>query len=218
MNCNNPEESTVSFVRRGKKKDDMLLVVCNFDTIRHEEFTIGVPKGKYKEILNSDEERFGGSGFVNSRVKATKKVKTDGRPDSITIKLAPLSVAIFKFSPVQEKEKTPVSNRKNVKKETVKKETAKKDTVKKDTVKSETVKKEAVKRETGKEEPIKKEAVKKETVKEEPIKKETVKKEAVKKDAVKKDAVKKTAVKNATPKKTAVKKRHRIIRTQEKGD
>ena len=207
MNCNNPEESTVSFVRRGKKKDDMLLVVCNFDTIRHEEFTIGVPKGKYKEILNSDEERFGGSGFVNSRVKATKKVKTDGRPDSITIKLAPLSVAIFKFSPVQEKEKTPVSNRKNVKKETVKKETAKKDTVKKDTVKSETVKKEAVKRETGKEEPIKKEAVKKETVKEEPIKKETVKKEAVKKDAVKKDAVKKTAVKNATPKKTAVKKK-----------
>ncbi|MBQ6815049.1 MAG: 1,4-alpha-glucan branching protein GlgB [Lachnospiraceae bacterium] len=106
MNCNNPDQSTVSFMRRGKNKDDMILVVCNFDTIQHEEFVIGVPQGKYKEILNSDDIKFGGSGFVNSRTKVTKKVKADGRPDSLTIKLAPLSVAMFKFSPVAEKETT----------------------------------------------------------------------------------------------------------------
>ena len=105
MNCNNAEESTVSFVRRGKTKGDEILVVCNFDTIHHEEFTIGVAKGKYKEILNSDDVKFGGNGLTNPRVKVTKKVKWDGRPDSITIQLAPLSVAIFKYTEVEEKPK-----------------------------------------------------------------------------------------------------------------
>ena len=107
MNCNNPEESTVSFVRRGKTKGDEILVVCNFDTIHHQEFTIGVAKGKYKEILNSDDVKFGGNGLTNPRMVTTKKVKWDGRPDSITIQLAPLSVAIFKYTAVEEKPKAP---------------------------------------------------------------------------------------------------------------
>ena len=107
MNCNNPEESTVSFVRRGKTKGDEILVVCNFDTIHHQEFTIGVAKGKYKEILNSDDVKFGGNGLTNPRMVTTKKIKWDGRPDSITIQLAPLSVAIFKYTAVEEKPKAP---------------------------------------------------------------------------------------------------------------
>lgn len=136
MNCNNPDESTVSFIRRAKN-GDMVLVVCNFDTIQHEEFTIGVPKGKYKEILNSDDIKFGGSGFVNSRVKATKKVRADGRPDSVTIRLAPLSVAIFKYTAVEEKEKAPVEKKATAKAVETKEADAKKTAAKKRVPKTE---------------------------------------------------------------------------------
>lgn len=96
------EENLCSFVRKGKKPQDMMLVVCNFDTIAHEEYKVGVPKaGKYKEIFNTDDEKYGGNGDVNARVKTSKKEEVHGRENSITIKLAPLTVAIFKYSAVK---------------------------------------------------------------------------------------------------------------------
>ena len=65
---------------------------------------VGVPfKGKYKEILNSEDKKFGGSGIGNSRIKASKKKEADGREDSIEITLAPLGVQIFSCTPVKEK-------------------------------------------------------------------------------------------------------------------
>ena len=59
--------------------------------------------GKYKEILNSEDKKFGGSGIGNSRIKASKKKEADGREDSIEITLAPLGVQIFSCTPVKEK-------------------------------------------------------------------------------------------------------------------
>ena len=66
----------------------------------HEKFQLGVPfAGKYKEILNSDDVRFGGSGMVNPRVKTSKKEEWDARENSIVINLAPLSVCVFQCTP-----------------------------------------------------------------------------------------------------------------------
>ena len=46
--------------------------VCNFDTVAHDKFKVGVPfAGRYKEILNSDAKEFGGLGRVNIRAKAS---------------------------------------------------------------------------------------------------------------------------------------------------
>lgn len=96
------EENLCSFVRKGKKPQDILLIVCNFDMINHAEYKVGVPKaGKYKEIFNTDDEKYGGNGNVNVRVKTSKKEEVHGREDSITISLAPLTVAIFKYSAVK---------------------------------------------------------------------------------------------------------------------
>ena len=42
-----------------------ILVVCNFNPVLREGYTLGAPvAGTYKEILNSDDEAFGGSGAV----------------------------------------------------------------------------------------------------------------------------------------------------------
>ena len=104
VNCVSPSNSTISFYRQGEDENDMVFVVCNFDTVPFEEFKVGVPKyGRYKEILNSDDVKFGGSGLKNNRVKVSKKDSYDGRENSIIISLPALSVVIFKYEYVEEK-------------------------------------------------------------------------------------------------------------------
>lgn len=100
----------LTFLRKGLKKEDTLLIVANFSGIA-KEITTGVPyEGKYKEILNTDAVAFGGSGIVNPRVKQSKKKEWDDREDSVTIKLAPLSLSILQYQgnakPTQRKKKT----------------------------------------------------------------------------------------------------------------
>nr|WP_300797297.1 1,4-alpha-glucan branching protein GlgB [uncultured Acetatifactor sp.] len=93
------EECFLTYLRRGAKKDEILVVAANFSGIE-KELTIGVPfHGKYKEIFNSDSEKYGGSGIVNGRVKRSKETEWDDRPYSITVKTAPLSLSILKYIP-----------------------------------------------------------------------------------------------------------------------
>ena len=74
INCTYDKENIAIFARKTKKPEETLVFVCNFVPVAHEKFRLGVPfAGKYKEILNSDAARFGGSGMVNSRVKVSKK-------------------------------------------------------------------------------------------------------------------------------------------------
>lgn len=96
------DNSVIAFVR--KCKEETLLVVCNFTPVAHEKFKVGVPfHGKYKEIFNSDAEEYGGSGMINPRVKQSKKVKWDGRANSLEFKLAPLSIQIFNCTKIPAK-------------------------------------------------------------------------------------------------------------------
>ena len=100
INCTYQKENIVIFVRRTERPEETLLFVCNFVPVAHEKFQAGVPfAGKYKEILNSDDVRFGGSGMVNPRVKTSKKEEWDARENSIVINLAPLSVCVFQCTP-----------------------------------------------------------------------------------------------------------------------
>ena len=88
------DNSVIAFVR--KCREETLLVVCNFTPVAHEKFRIGVPfAGKYKEIFNSDAKPYGGTGFVNPRVKQSKRERWDGKANSIECRLAPLSIQIF---------------------------------------------------------------------------------------------------------------------------
>lgn len=110
VECTNSKDSIAAFLRKTKKKEETLLVLCNFDTMLHETYPVGVPfEGTYKEILNSDDKAFGGMGRINSRVKASIKKETDEREDSIEITVAPLSVMVFCCIPEIKK---PVSTRK----------------------------------------------------------------------------------------------------------
>lgn len=94
----------LTFLRKTEKPEDMLLVVANFSGVE-KEITTGVPfEGKYKEILNTDAKKYGGSGVVNGRVKAAVDTEWDDRRQSITVKLAAQSLSVLQFVPYTEDE------------------------------------------------------------------------------------------------------------------
>lgn len=121
INAVAPDQNILSFIRRGKAKDDLLLVVCNFSATADDRYQIGVPKaGKYKEVWNSDRKEFGGSGSLNPRLKQSKKEEQDGRKDSITIKLPAMAVVVLSYRKAETKAKAPAAApkaKKNLKKE-----------------------------------------------------------------------------------------------------
>lgn len=99
INSINSTENLLTFLRKTRKKESLLVVAANFSGVE-KQVKIGVPyEGSYKEILNTDAEEFGGSGMINKRAKRAVKKEWDDRPYSVSIILAPLSVSILEFRP-----------------------------------------------------------------------------------------------------------------------
>ena len=98
MNADDKDRSTYTFVRRTKDGRNNLLFVLNMTPMTWENYQISVPaKKKYKLVLNSDEERFGGSGHKIPEVVEAKAKPLCGRKYSISIDLAPYTAAVFVF-------------------------------------------------------------------------------------------------------------------------
>ncbi len=94
----------ITFARKNDDPMETLLVVANFSGIA-KNITTGVPyAGKYKELLNTDDIKYGGNGLVNNRMIRTKKMEWDTRERSVTVKMAPLSLSILQFVPYTEAE------------------------------------------------------------------------------------------------------------------
>lgn len=98
------EENVIAFLRRDPETGESLLAVCNFSDKAQEAYRVGVPfYGKYKEIFNSDDEKYGGAGVKNPRVKTSKKEEWDERENSITFELPAFGAVIFSCTPEEEK-------------------------------------------------------------------------------------------------------------------
>lgn len=97
INNTSVNETLIAFMRKGKHPEDDLLVLCNFTPVQRENYKIGVPyPGKYQEIFNSDAKEFGGSNGINPNIKTAREEECDERDYSLRVKLAPLSVSIFR--------------------------------------------------------------------------------------------------------------------------
>lgn len=86
IDCNDNDNSVVSFIRKAEDSDDYLIAVCNFTPNVREEYRIGVPaKGAYVEVFNSDAKEFGGSGVTNAGSLLTEDFPYHNRSYSITL-------------------------------------------------------------------------------------------------------------------------------------
>jgi 1,4-alpha-glucan branching enzyme len=91
------ENTVISFIRRGEREDDEILVVCNFTPIPRPDYRVGVPRaGRYRELLNSDAECYGGSNVGNGGAVDSEPIEAQRRADSLRLVLPPLGVLILK--------------------------------------------------------------------------------------------------------------------------
>ena len=98
INADDRDRSIYSFVRHAKGGKQNLLFVISFTPVAREDYRVGVPKRKqYRLILNSDEEKYGGTGKKRSAVYKAEKSECDGRPYSFAYSLPAYGVAIFEF-------------------------------------------------------------------------------------------------------------------------
>jgi 1,4-alpha-glucan branching enzyme len=90
-------QSVISFVRKGKSTNDIMLVICNFTPTTHRDYRVGVPRGGYwTEILNGDSIEYGGSGHGNPEKSRAEKVPWHGQPYSLNLTIPPMTAVFFK--------------------------------------------------------------------------------------------------------------------------
>ncbi len=96
IDCNDAENSVISYVRQGAKADDFAVVVCNFTPVVRAGYRIGVPHaGRYREILNTDSAYYGGTNVGNAGELTAEETALHGRPASLTLTLPPLGVLVL---------------------------------------------------------------------------------------------------------------------------
>jgi 1,4-alpha-glucan branching enzyme len=97
IDCNDNEQSTLSWLRRARSGAGTVAVVCNFTPVPRFGFRLGVPAGgRWAEILNTDAELYGGSGLGNLGGVTAEPAPWHGQPCSLPITLPPLAVLWFR--------------------------------------------------------------------------------------------------------------------------
>ncbi|GHH97393.1 1,4-alpha-glucan branching protein GlgB [Neobacillus kokaensis] len=97
IDADNNEQSIFSFIRRGKKEEDLLIIVCNFTGVGYKEYKVGVPNpGVYREVFNSDHEEYGGGGRINKKTLTAAAEPFHGMPYSLNVTIAPFGFQILR--------------------------------------------------------------------------------------------------------------------------
>lgn len=95
LDPDNNGQSVLSFIRSCDK--DFSITVLNMCPSSYEKYRIGVPyMGTYKEIINSDAEKYGGSGVVNTGFLEAEEIPMHGQPYSIELRLPALGGTLIK--------------------------------------------------------------------------------------------------------------------------
>ena len=91
------DNSVIAFLRRARNPNNYLVVVCNFTPVPRARYRIGVPEGCfYREVLNTDATKYGGSGVANSPGQQAVPTPWQNQPCLIEITLPPLGLTVFK--------------------------------------------------------------------------------------------------------------------------
>ncbi len=76
-----------------------MICACNFTPVSYDDFVIGLPrKGVLREVLNSDDTRFGGTGVHNPPEIHSRDEDFYEHPFSAHLTLPPLSAVYFTFT------------------------------------------------------------------------------------------------------------------------
>ena len=96
IDCNDSDQSVVSFLRKSKDGKSNVAFVCNFTPVVRPQYQLGVPAGGFwQERLNTDAGVYGGSNVGNSGGMEASGQGMHGRPHSLTIVLPPFAAVLL---------------------------------------------------------------------------------------------------------------------------
>ena len=97
IDADNKEQSIFVFMRKGHNPaKDTLIFICNFTSKYYENFKVGVPfKNKYKQLFNSDELMYGGSGKVIDGEIPIIDSPYHTEPFSVEVKVPPMATLVL---------------------------------------------------------------------------------------------------------------------------
>ena len=105
--------NVVTFIRKSGKKNEILYVVANFSDTAFEELKLIAPfAGKYTELLSTDAKKYCGKGICNEKTIATEETPYDESINTLTVKAAPMSVAVYAYKPFTAKELADIAEHK----------------------------------------------------------------------------------------------------------
>lgn len=98
----NSEQSILIFMRKSRDNKDTLIVINNFKQDVYYDYKVGVPfLGEYEEVLNTDDEKYGGSGQIIGETLVAAKAPFHNQPYSIKVKIPPMATLILKVKKIE---------------------------------------------------------------------------------------------------------------------
>ncbi|MFN0152548.1 MAG: 1,4-alpha-glucan branching protein GlgB [bacterium] len=97
IDANDSEQSVVSYLRKEPSDGAIVAVVGNFTPVIRANYRVGVPRGgRWREMLNSDADLYGGSGHGNMGGVDAEEIPSHGRAHSVNLTLPPLAIVFLK--------------------------------------------------------------------------------------------------------------------------
>jgi 1,4-alpha-glucan branching enzyme len=97
IDCNDHDNSVVSFLRRARNPNNFTVVVLNFTPVPRHVYRVGVPMaGRYRELLNTDAAAYGGSNTGNAGLATTDEIPAHGYAHSLRLTIPPLACVVLK--------------------------------------------------------------------------------------------------------------------------
>ncbi len=98
IEANDSDQSVFTYMRFADNLDDFLVIACNFTPVPRHNYRVGVPHaGYYKELLNSDAEKYGGGNVGNMGGCSTDPIAWHAHSHSLNLTIPPLGIVILKW-------------------------------------------------------------------------------------------------------------------------
>ncbi len=98
IDFNDITNCVLCWLRKGMNPENNIVVIANFTPAPRKNYRLGVPeRGYYREIFNSDDKAYWGSGLINNKTLETAPLARHGRSQSLSFTLPPLGLVMLKY-------------------------------------------------------------------------------------------------------------------------
>jgi 1,4-alpha-glucan branching enzyme len=97
VDANDHRHSVFIYCRKNIKGEPDLLIALNMTPVPRQHYTVGIPFNyQWKELLNTDDHKYYGSGVMNTEILHPVKERYHGKDYMLQLTIPPLGAAIFK--------------------------------------------------------------------------------------------------------------------------